>query len=165
MKDGISKTLVSTSPEWTQGLATRLAPYLTPGDTLLLCGEIGAGKSHFARSLIQARLAAVGKTEDIPSPTYTLVQTYSDGDVDIWHADLYRLTDTNEVFELGLQDAFQNSICLVEWPERLGNLKPDNALTIHFEFGAAEHTRILTFHASRNWERKLQPAFQDEARI
>ena len=91
---------------------------LRAGDCVLLEGPIGAGKTHFCRALIRARL---GREEDVPSPTFTLVQTY-DADVEIWHADLYRLSHPDEALELGLEDAFASAICLVEWPERLGEL-------------------------------------------
>lgn len=165
MKDGFRKTLVSGSPEHTQKIAALLAPGLVPGDTVLLSGDIGTGKSHFARSLIQARLAAVGISEDIPSPTYTLVQTYSDDITDIWHADLYRLTQSHEIFELGLQDAFQTAICLVEWPDRLGSLRPDKALTIQFELGATENSRRLTFKAGNEWAAKVLPVISNKDHI
>ncbi|MGB5871997.1 MAG: tRNA (adenosine(37)-N6)-threonylcarbamoyltransferase complex ATPase subunit type 1 TsaE [Albidovulum sp.] len=114
----------------TAGLARRIAPVLAAGDVILLKGPIGAGKTHFARSLIQARLAELGRAEDVPSPTFTLVQVYEAGPVEIWHADLYRLTQADEVVELGLADAFEAGICLVEWPERLGRYAPANALTL-----------------------------------
>ena len=68
---------------------------------------------------------------DVPSPTYTLVQTYDAGGAAIWHADLYRLTDPGEAEELGLLDAFADAICLVEWPERLGPMAPVAALRLH----------------------------------
>lgn len=97
------------------------------GDSLLLSGQIGAGKSHFARAFIQARL---GRAEDVPSPSFTLVQTY-EADVEIWHSDLYRLSHPDEVLELGLEQAFATAICLVEWPDRLGDLAPANAILIH----------------------------------
>ena len=93
---------------------------------VLLEGPIGAGKSHLARALIRARL---GRMEDVPSPTFTLVQTYQ-ADVEIWHADLYRLSHPDEVAELGLEDAFSHAICLIEWPDRLGRLTPANAIRI-----------------------------------
>ncbi len=80
------------TPEATTAFAAALAPRLRAGDALLLEGPIGAGKTHLARALIQARLAAAGRLEDVPSPTYTLVQTYDDGGTEIWHADLYRLS-------------------------------------------------------------------------
>ncbi len=109
-----------------------MAPRLAPGDVLLLSGDIGSGKSHFARALITARLEPLGLQEDIPSPTYTLVQTYQAGDVEIWHADLYRLCDPAEVSELGLTDAFTTAVCLVEWPDLLGDLRPQRRLELHF---------------------------------
>ena len=100
----------------TTGLARALAPELRAGDTLMLDGPVGAGKSHFARALIRARLA--NPAEDVPSPTFTLVQTY-DGTPPLWHADLYRLTDPVEIEELGLLDALPESIALIEWPDRM----------------------------------------------
>lgn len=140
-------TIKMRSAAATSQLASEIAPLLVSGDTLLLKGDIGAGKTHFARSLIQARLAAAGYFEDVPSPTYTLVQTYSDNLTEIWHADLYRLSDVSEVSELGLEDAISEAVCLIEWPERLGPLCPTNALHIDFEVGRETETRILTFSA------------------
>jgi tRNA threonylcarbamoyladenosine biosynthesis protein TsaE len=126
------------SEEDTSRLGAWFAPRLVAGDCILLSGPIGAGKSHFARALIQTRL---GRMEDVPSPTFTLVQTYQ-ADVEIWHADLYRLTHPDEVLELGLDDAFRTSICLVEWPDRLGRFIPENVinleLTSHVDGRVAE---------------------------
>lgn len=119
-----SHTLFLADEDQTTRLGQWLAAHLRAGDCLLLEGAIGAGKSHLARALIQARL---GRAEDVPSPSFTLVQTYQ-ADVEIWHADLYRLTHPDEVLELGLADAFDTAICLVEWPDRLGKLAPANAL-------------------------------------
>jgi len=136
--------LTLKTAEDTAALARRMAPALAPGDVILLSGPIGAGKTHFARALIQARLAAIGGAEDVPSPTFTLVQTY-EADVEIWHADLYRLTLADEVVELGLEEAFQSAICLVEWPDRLGALQPSGALTMTFtpeSMGEARHLTI-----------------------
>lgn len=133
------------SPDETAAFAAALAPGLEPGDVLLLEGQIGGGKTHFARALIQARLAADGApVEDVPSPTFTLVQTYDTGCVEIWHADLYRLTHVDEVEELGLSDAFGDAICLVEWPDRMGDLAPADALWLSFAPGDGEGARIVT---------------------
>ena len=127
-----SKTLLS-SHEATTAFAKRLAAELTPGDTLLLEGQLGSGKSHFARSVIHALQANAGQPpEDVPSPTFTLVQTYVAGTTEIWHADLYRLAAPDEVFELGLDEAWQTAICLIEWPDRLGDATPTGAVTLTF---------------------------------
>lgn len=96
----------------------------------MLEGQIGAGKSHLARAFILERL---GREEDVPSPSFTLVQVYGAGPDEIWHADLYRLTHADEVWELGLDDAFAHAICLVEWPDRLGSQRPAVALTLRLE--------------------------------
>lgn len=120
-------TLFLPDEEATGRLAAWFASRLAAGDCLLLEGQIGAGKSHFARALIRARL---GRMEDVPSPTFTLVQSYDAGDVEIWHADLYRLTNPDEALELGLEEAFDTAICLIEWPDRLGGARPPGAIRI-----------------------------------
>jgi len=142
MPTSFSLRLELDSPDATTAVATALAPLLEAGDTVLLSGQVGAGKTHFVRALIQARLHAAGQNEDVPSPTYTLVQTYDDGVCEIWHADLYRLTDPVEIYELGLADAFCDSICLIEWPERLEALQPATPLTIHLSATKTPGTRI-----------------------
>ena len=117
--------------EATTGLGARLAPWLGPGDVLLLEGDLGSGKTHLARAIIQSRLEAAGRlVEDVPSPSFTLVQTYDLGDLEIWHTDLYRLSGPEDIHELGLEDAFETAIVLVEWPDRLGHLTPRGAITL-----------------------------------
>ena len=129
------------SPDATARLAARLGARLHPGDVLLLSGEIGAGKTHFARALIHA---LQDRPEDVPSPTFTLVQTYDTRRGELWHSDLYRLGHPDEVIELGLADAFETAICLVEWPDRLADLAPPGALTLSFAPGAGAEARELT---------------------
>ena len=139
----MSKTLLP-SPEATAAFAKRLAAELTPGDTLLLEGLLGSGKSHFARSVIHALQANADQPpEDVPSPTFTLVQTYIAGTAEIWHADLYRLTASDEVFELGLDEAWQTAICLIEWPDRLGDAAPAGAVTLTFAHTDDDDKRTL----------------------
>ncbi|KMK65289.1 tRNA (adenosine(37)-N6)-threonylcarbamoyltransferase complex ATPase subunit type 1 TsaE [Puniceibacterium sp. IMCC21224] len=133
----------ASSPESTCTLAQRLGAHLRPGDVLLLSGEIGAGKTHFARCLIQSRLI---EPEDVPSPTFTLVQQYDTDAGELWHADLYRLYDPDHCVELGLTDAFETAICVVEWPDRLAALTPADALEISFAApGDADDSRDLLF--------------------
>ena len=137
-------SLFLPTEEDTDRLAQWLADRLGPGDTVLLSGPIGAGKSHLARAFIRARL---GRFEDVPSPTFTLVQTYQADDVEIWHADLYRLSHPDEVLELGLDDAFATAICLIEWPDRLGPLAPGNAIRITLSSQGEGRLAQLSFPA------------------
>ncbi len=138
----------------TSALGARIAPLLHVGDTVLLAGEIGAGKTCFARGLIRARL---GTAEDVPSPTYTLVQVYDDGPVPIWHCDLYRLEGPAGVIELGLDAAFESAICLVEWPDRLGNLAPPDPLTLTLVAEESGHRAI--FSGADHWADRLGVLF------
>jgi len=157
--------LTFSSPDETARFAASLAPGLRAGDVLLLEGQIGSGKTHFARALIQARLDADGAPlEDVPSPTFTLVQTYDTGRIEIWHADLYRLTHPDEVEELGLAEAFTEAICLVEWPDRLGDLAPSGALVLHFAPGNGPDARIVSASADDPaWSARLPAGFDGHA--
>lgn len=110
----------------TDRLGAWLSEHLRAGDCVLLEGPIGSGKSQLARAFIRARL---GRMEEVPSPTFTLVQTYQ-ADVEIWHADLYRLSHVDEVSELGLDEAFDRAITLIEWPDRLGDHAPVEAIRL-----------------------------------
>ncbi|WP_103257596.1 tRNA (adenosine(37)-N6)-threonylcarbamoyltransferase complex ATPase subunit type 1 TsaE [Tabrizicola aquatica] len=133
----------------TAALGARLAAVAQAGDVILLSGAIGAGKSHLARAFIRARL---GQGEEVPSPTFTLIQTYGPPDAEIFHADLYRLTHPDEVWELGLDDAFTRAICLVEWPDRLGTHLPPGAL--HLDLSALGEGRRATLRGGREALRK-----------
>jgi tRNA threonylcarbamoyladenosine biosynthesis protein TsaE len=145
-------------PDATVALAESVAPLCRAGDVIALWGGIGAGKSHFARALISARLAAVGRAEDIPSPTFTLVQSYDADGLEIWHSDLYRLTHADEVLELGLEEAFDHALCLIEWPDRLGADLPARALHVHLTPGAGPDDRIARLHATGGgWADRLAP--------
>lgn len=143
-----------SSPDATCGLAQDLAPHLGAGDVLLLSGPVGAGKTHFARCLIRALTTRSG---EVPSPTFTLVQTYTNASTEIWHADLYRLTDPTEIIELGLTEAFETAISLVEWPDRLANMAPASALNLDFAHGTSPDTRHLTLRwTDPRWTPRLK---------
>ncbi len=144
--------LLLPDPHATTRLAGWLAPQLRAGDTVLLRGGLGAGKSHFARAAIQRLMAAAGPAEDVPSPTYTLVQTYRIGGVEVLHADLYRLTavgGADEARELGLEDALEQMICLIEWPDRLDGFWPPVALDLALDVTGAG--RIATLTGGARW--------------
>lgn len=116
----------------------------------MLSGDLGSGKTHFARSLIQSRQSAAGgPVEEVPSPSFTLVQTYQADGLEIWHADLYRLSGPEEVYELGLDDALSEALCLIEWPERMGAHWPEMALWLLFALDPdAPETRHIALHAA-----------------
>jgi len=148
----------------TWDLAHELRGGFSAGDTVLLSGPIGAGKSHFARGLIHGLLADNDKVEDIPSPTFTLIQTYHAGKLDIWHCDLYRLTSADEAAELGLIDALETALCIVEWPDRLGDETPHDALFLNFELCENVEERrlkIVTKGSKWSWVRAVLDKIYD----
>ena len=136
----------------TERFAALLGVQLKPGQTVLLSGEIGAGKSVFARAALQAMMAEHGDIEHVPSPTYTIVQTYDVGPRRVWHCDLYRLGDSSEIEELGLLDAFETDIVFVEWPDRLGADIPGRALHVRLSATDVSGQRTARIHwFDPNW--------------
>jgi tRNA threonylcarbamoyladenosine biosynthesis protein TsaE len=135
----------------TGALAGRLAAVARPGDVIALRGELGAGKTSFARAFIRAR----GADEAVPSPTFTLVQTYDLPDGAVWHFDLYRLRGAEDAWELGIEEAFHAGISLIEWPERLGPLLPPRRLLIVLDFAAAPGSRRVTLAGGGDWQSRL----------
>lgn len=131
----------------TGALAATLAAQLRPGDTVALSGELGTGKSTFARALIRA----LGWAGEVPSPTYTLVQGYESPDVrvPVWHVDLYRLDGPDDADALGLFET--DAALVIEWPERLGDRLPADALCLTIS-GSGDAPRHLTWSAPPAWE-------------
>lgn len=131
-------TLVLDDEAATEALAGGIAAIVCRGDLVALEGPLGAGKTHFARALVHALQRRAGMPpEEVPSPTFTLVQTFrivGNGlDLDVWHIDLYRVRDEEELVELGLEEALASAVTLVEWPDRMGALVPDDRLEIRLE--------------------------------
>lgn len=133
-----------------RGFGARLGAYLRAGDTLCLTGELGAGKTTFSRGLIQS---LCGADIEVPSPTYTLLQTYDAPNFEIWHFDLYRLKTPSEVWELGMEDAIYDGVTLIEWPEQMGDLIPDGTLNIHITFLGEGRQATLTL--TPQWQERL----------
>lgn len=113
----------------TCALAAALARQIRAPATLCLDGALGAGKSVFARALLQA----FGVSGDIPSPTFTLVQTYDAQGQEIWHMDAYRIDHASEAEELGIMDAFEQAICVIEWPGKIADILPAARIDIFIE--------------------------------
>lgn len=142
----------------TTALAERIAGIAKKGDVIGLKGGLGSGKTTFARAFIRAR---DGQAEEVPSPTFTLVQVYEVDAVDIWHFDLYRLGEAEEAFELGIEEAFVEGISLIEWPEHLGALLPSDRLEILFEMAweptpEARTARLTGFGGWAGWPAALE---------
>jgi len=138
----ISDSLVRELPDLraTGALAARLTGLARPGDAILLEGPLGAGKTAFARAFLRALSGDPGL--EVPSPTFTLVQSYATPRLTVSHFDLWRLDGPGGLAELGWDDA-REGVVLVEWPDRLGALRPHDALTIHFSPPGAEGRRAL----------------------
>jgi tRNA threonylcarbamoyl adenosine modification protein YjeE len=123
----------------TLDLGSKLIKVLTKGDVLAITGELGAGKTTLARGIIQAENGDI----EVPSPTYTLVQTYDMENFELWHCDMYRLETPSDAYELGLFDAFEDAVCVIEWPEKLGSLLPKKTYKIDLKFNNEGRTAYL----------------------
>jgi tRNA threonylcarbamoyladenosine biosynthesis protein TsaE len=150
----VPHTLILDLPDEaaTAALAVRLAARARRGDIIALQGPLGSGKTSFARAFIRA---ATG-VEDVPSPTFTLVETYAiPGKPPIWHFDLYRLTAPEQAFELGIEEAWTDAVSLIEWPERLGALLPREHLRLVLDEGPTPNARHAQLVATPSWAGRL----------
>ncbi len=139
----------------TLAFAARLARDLRQGDVVLLEGELGAGKSELARAMIRAM---VGAAIDVPSPTFTLVQHYATDAFPIAHADLYRIDDPDDLVELGLDEAGDLGVLIVEWPSRAGEgWFPPSALRIAITDKGDERRSLHLTSSDEGWCHRLAP--------
>ncbi|MFP6711384.1 MAG: tRNA (adenosine(37)-N6)-threonylcarbamoyltransferase complex ATPase subunit type 1 TsaE [Rhodospirillales bacterium] len=147
------------SEDATAALATKLADIAAPGDVICLIGDLGAGKTVFARAFIAAR----GGDGEVPSPTFTLVQLYEFAKGDVYHFDLYRLEDAEEIFELGIEDAMNEGISLIEWPDRLGAYLPFERLDVILSIGDEQQMReVDLIGRGESWPDRLEKALPGE---
>lgn len=135
-------------------IARAVASVAARGDVIGLIGELGSGKTVFARGFIRGLTQS---DEEVPSPTFTLVQIYSTDRGDIWHFDLFRLESPEEAWELDIEEAFAEGIALVEWPERLGPLWPSDCLqvTLAAAPGGPETARSVGLAGGPSWRDRL----------
>lgn len=147
-------TLSLSGPLETERLGAALASVLRAGDVVALSGPLGAGKTTLARGV----LAALGLRDEAPSPSFSLAIVYEPPDVrlPLWHVDLYRIEDPDEVHELGLDDARADSALLIEWPERMGASLWADALRLSLEVMPRD-ARRLTWTAPAAWEARWPP--------
>jgi tRNA threonylcarbamoyladenosine biosynthesis protein TsaE len=135
-----------------QAFGARLGRLLRPGDVVALQGDLGMGKTTLARAAIRAALR--DPDAPVPSPTFTLVQTYEAPECAIWHVDLYRLSEPEDAWELGLEEAFGSAATLIEWPERLAAALPSDRLLIALtEQGRGRAARL---EAGPPWAERLE---------
>jgi tRNA threonylcarbamoyladenosine biosynthesis protein TsaE len=127
----------------TQDLGRALGAALRPGDAVCLTGPLGAGKSTLARALIRALTTP---DEEVPSPTFTLVQFYETADFALAHFDLYRLSDPDEAYEIGLDEALDGGVALIEWPQRLEGRLPATRLDIDIALDGDARRAVITRH-------------------
>ena len=138
--------------------ARQLAACLRAGDCIAMHGQLGAGKTTFTRALVRALSS---ENEDVPSPTFTLMQTYdvtlpgSRETVSLTHMDCYRLKSPDEAEELGLSEILASGITIIEWPEIIAPLLPPERLEIHLSHTGGENERRLALHGVSVWQERL----------
>lgn len=147
----------------TVALARCVAALVRPGDVIALTGELGSGKTSFARAFITALPRPDGSPADepVPSPTFTLVQTYDRAPAPVWHFDLYRLSDPGEVDELGWDEALSEGVVVVEWPDRLGDRAPADRLDITFAYATSDDSRYAVLQGGAAWAGRLARLARD----
>lgn len=141
----------------TDRLGAHLAGLLEAGRIITLSGPLGVGKSELARAIIRH---GCGETGDIPSPSFTLVQTYQTaGGLEVWHMDCWRLERPDDALNLGVEDAFYEAACLIEWPEKLGQLLPAGGIGIVLGMAAADSARTAEITGPDALLADMQAAF------
>ena len=125
------KKYISNSVEDTNEIAKEFAKTIEPGQIVLLVGDLGAGKTAFVKGVVKA---LHGDSDQVTSPTFTIVNEYSLADFPIYHFDLYRLENPNELYNIGFEEYFYGSgVCFIEWPERASDFFDDTAIVVNIK--------------------------------
>jgi tRNA threonylcarbamoyladenosine biosynthesis protein TsaE len=148
----LDRKITSNSLEETYNIAARLALILTNGDVISMEGQLGAGKTAFVKGLA----SGLGVNDSITSPTFVILKQYN-GNLELNHFDVYRINE-KEFSDLGYRDFFySDSICIVEWGDRIKNLLPEEVLILQFDYGRVENQRIITVKPKgKTWEKKVE---------
>lgn len=159
MHQGTALTIETGTPEETEALGASLGRLLGPGDLVTLSGELGGGKTCFVRGVVSS--AAPEALAMVASPTFAILNEYP-GDCPLLHYDCYRLRSCHDAIELGLEDHLNGSgICLIEWPDRITEILPENRIEITFEYTGESGRRIIfTPFGTRASEQIIQLAKQ-----
>ncbi len=155
-------TLSLPDPGATERLGARLAALAGPGDVIGLSGTLGMGKTALARAFVTALFERFElEPEEIPSPTFTLVQLYEFPSFTVYHFDLYRLERPEDVYELAIEEAFTDGVSLIEWPEKIAALLPSDRLDVLLRQGREENARVAELAGRTEWVRRLSNAGQE----
>lgn len=136
----MSQEFILLTEEDSKELAKRIALNIKPNDIITFTGDLGSGKSFFCREIIKN---LCGKNTNVISPTFNLLQIYDAKDFSIYHFDLYRLEHESEIYELGIEEAFSEHVCLIEWPELIKNILPKESININIEIIDDTSRRVL----------------------
>ncbi|MDQ4074915.1 MAG: tRNA (adenosine(37)-N6)-threonylcarbamoyltransferase complex ATPase subunit type 1 TsaE [Chloroflexota bacterium] len=156
---GNAISFFSYSPAQTRRFGSRLGALVQPGDVILLRGDLGSGKTHFAQGIAQG----LGVTEPVRSPTFTLINEYQEGRIPMYHIDLYRLEGDEEIATIGLEEYLDaDGVVVVEWPEKGERWLPEDALHLYLEH-VDDHSRSLTMDANSPRSEALLQAYKRQA--
>lgn len=150
--------LISKSPEQTMALGRKLGELMSSGNVICVYGNLGAGKTYFAKGLA----LGLGISEHVTSPTFTIINEY-EGRIPFYHVDAYRLTEEEEAYELGLEEyLYGRGVTLIEWPERVNSLLPDEYLQLFISLSnEGDDVRVLEFQAKGQSYEKLIKELED----
>lgn len=135
----MDRTIILNNPEETERLGRQLAEGLAPNTVIALIGDLGTGKTAITKAIARG----LGITSAITSPTFTIVQEYDEGRLPLYHFDVYRVSDEDELFEIGFEEYFtRGGVCLIEWADLVLDLLPEDTMYINLAYGKTEEERI-----------------------